>query len=412
MKHNVFISYRNTDGKHFAKNIYEHLKKHGCKPFYSEREFHGGDEFPGELENKIKDCDVFVLALTPGVYAGFTDETRKIDYVLQEIRTALKYNKRIIPFKDGESIPFSADLFPLELNNVLTIDGYTRSIADQHVLVYHNDLEDPYMQLVRDVKSSIPNRHIKQRFLKFSITCLFLLTAIVLTWHLWPRQPSTNSDNTPPQLELSSIDGLVDGKVQPGQTVSFSISFSDDVNIDSISLSADSIILPKNLAADIQISGNGNTRTVTLSNIQGPEGSYDITIAANAAQDAAGNQSRETHASFVLDATIPTLNMSKPVVAEDSVTVKIYADDETGLSSFYIRPTDITTIGFSASTVTINGTGAVREIIFMGISATSDEECRIDIAAGIAIDENGNKSKAITSHVFSWEASAPNEGTE
>lgn len=407
MAHKVFISYRNSDGKHFAKNIYETLKKCGFQPFYSEREFRGGDEFPTELEEKVQNCDVFILALTPGVYSGFLDHPREKDYVFQEIKTALRYNKVIIPFKDGETISFSESDFPQELNNIQTIDGRVRKIGDQHALVYHNDLEDPFRQLVKDIKKHVTKGKHNKYALRIPLVLLVLvvLLAGLFLWQPWRGQ--TFNDTTPPTLVISNIEGVIDGKVQAGQSISFTVTSMDNTGVQTIMLSENMIILPPGLSAQIQVSGEGNVRTVTLNEINGANGDYTITIAANAAQDVAGNQSAEIQTSFTIDSTIPTLAMTKPVIDSGCISFKIYADDETALGRFLIQNSDVTTIGFVADTIEINGAGSVREIKLSGITITSNEGCRISIAAGVAVDHNGNQSKSITSSTFSFDISKP-----
>lgn len=227
-----------------------------------------------------------------------------------------------------------------------------------------------------------------------TISIAFFLTATVLACCLWPDK---NADQIPPRLEILEIE-----ENRQSQTISFMVTFSDDDDDNiQISLSADSIIVSQELSANVQIHGSGNTRTITLSDIRGPDGTYNITIAAGAVKDADGNSSKEITRSFVLDTTIPTLNMSNPVITAHSVCVKVYAADETGLKNFCITPTDITTIGFSASTIEVRGTGAVRELILSDFSATAEDGCQIEIAAGVAVDESGNKSRSITSIIFS-----------
>lgn len=103
------------------------------------------------------------------------------------------------------------------------------------------------------------------------------------------------------------------------------------------------------------------------------------------------------------DTTIPTVNISgisanTTVEKGDTITFKVYFDDETALASTYLTAKNVYLNGFDA-TVAVFGTGAVRTVTLSNIQGSGAGKF-VTIAAGAAIDEAGNKSKEVTSRSF------------
>ncbi|MBQ8042641.1 MAG: S-layer homology domain-containing protein [Clostridia bacterium] len=104
-----------------------------------------------------------------------------------------------------------------------------------------------------------------------------------------------------------------------------------------------------------------------------------------------------------VDTTIPTVTISgiaanTTVKKGASLSFKVYFDDETALASTYLTSSHVSTNGFDAS-VSVSGTGTVRTVTLNNIQG-SGEGKTVTIAAGVATDEAGNKSKAATSRSF------------
>ena len=107
------------------------------------------------------------------------------------------------------------------------------------------------------------------------------------------------------------------------------------------------------------------------------------------------------------DTTIPTVTISGIVEGTTvknggTLTFKVYFDDETALSSAYLTSKHIYTNGFDAK-VSVSGTGSVRTVTLNNIQGSGNGKT-VTIAAGVAIDEAGNKSKEVTSRKFSIDA--------
>lgn len=107
------------------------------------------------------------------------------------------------------------------------------------------------------------------------------------------------------------------------------------------------------------------------------------------------------------DTTVPTVTISgvKSGMTVDkgaTLTLKVYFDDETALSSIYLPAKNVVTNGFDAN-VSVSGTGSSRTVTLTNIQGSGSGKS-ITIAAGSATDESGNKSKAVTTRTFTIDA--------
>lgn len=101
-----------------------------------------------------------------------------------------------------------------------------------------------------------------------------------------PEEPKEEPDTTAPTMEIGQYNKE---SIKIGEEISFEIKYNDDKEMGEITLNENDITL-YGFKANIKISGEGNTRTVTLSNVQGHLGGLKyVTIAGNTAKDKAGN---------------------------------------------------------------------------------------------------------------------------
>lgn len=104
-----------------------------------------------------------------------------------------------------------------------------------------------------------------------------------------------NNNQTQPEKKDTESPTLNITKASPSSIyidgeVSYILEYNDNIGIESVTLSEKDITL-YGFTANIKISGSGNTRTVTLSKIQGDLGGIKyIKIAAGTASDKAGNK--------------------------------------------------------------------------------------------------------------------------
>lgn len=103
-------------------------------------------------------------------------------------------------------------------------------------------------------------------------------------------KPEEKKDETAPTMEIGSLSKK---SVKIGEEISFEIQYKDETEMGEITLNKNDITL-YGFKAEIKVSGDGNKRTITLSNIQGNLGGLKyIKIASKTAKDKAGNQVKE-----------------------------------------------------------------------------------------------------------------------
>lgn len=104
------------------------------------------------------------------------------------------------------------------------------------------------------------------------------------------QKPSENPEKKDTESPTLNITKASPSSIYIDGEVSYTLEYSDNIGIESITLSEKDITL-YGFTANIKISGSGNTRTVTLSKIQGDLGGVKyIKIVAATASDKAGNK--------------------------------------------------------------------------------------------------------------------------
>lgn len=108
----IFISYRRIDGRDHARNIQQALKAHGYKRIFFDYDSIQKGEFNKRIVDAIYSCTDFILMLSP---KSMRRCTKNGDPVANEIRTAVKYQKNIIPVTiDGKEVKWPRS-FPDDL---------------------------------------------------------------------------------------------------------------------------------------------------------------------------------------------------------------------------------------------------------------------------------------------------------
>ena len=98
--------------------------------------------------------------------------------------------------------------------------------------------------------------------------------------------PEQEEDKEAPKMEVENFSSQ---SIQKGDSLSFKVKYSDNKEMGDITLNNNDIKL-FGFTADIEITGDGSERTVTLKNIQGDLGGLKyVKIADNTAKDKAGN---------------------------------------------------------------------------------------------------------------------------
>ena len=141
--YDIFLSYRRDGGRDCARTIKLQLGNLGYKNvFYDYNSIRDG-VFNTQILDAIYSCKDFLLLLTPNAMDRCIE---KGDWVAREIRTAIKYNCKIIPISLGDTFDWPTD-FPIDMNGIKSIQ--------RHKLLVDEYFEDSIIRLSKRL-SSIP----------------------------------------------------------------------------------------------------------------------------------------------------------------------------------------------------------------------------------------------------------------
>lgn len=110
--YDIFVSYRRVDGREYARNIELALKAQGYKNVFFDYNSIQKGEFTKRIIDAIYSCNDFILVLSP---KSMKRCVKNGDPVANEIRTAQKYNKNIIPVTIDGKLPNWPRKFPKDL---------------------------------------------------------------------------------------------------------------------------------------------------------------------------------------------------------------------------------------------------------------------------------------------------------
>ncbi len=130
----VFISYRREDGQQHARNIQLALEAKGYKIFFDYDSIQKG-EFTKKIIDAIYSCNDFILILSP---RSMKRCRKKGDPVANELRTAAKYHKNIIPITIDNKVVSWPKFFPKDLQFIQELqfhdhksDSYFKKSIDE-----------------------------------------------------------------------------------------------------------------------------------------------------------------------------------------------------------------------------------------------------------------------------------------
>ncbi|MEE0992124.1 MAG: TIR domain-containing protein [Bacteroidales bacterium] len=158
----VFVSYRRSDGKSFARTLNLAFKNEGFRCFLDYDKLEGGD-FSRQLQDAVVDAPVFVMVMTPDYFARCVKkvetadgntvfEPNEDDWVRREIDLALKNGKIIIPIDVNGMLNGTPDYLDKDFGN--------RVGCHQFSPVYDNNAFEATFD-------AMLNKNIWNRFYKF-----------------------------------------------------------------------------------------------------------------------------------------------------------------------------------------------------------------------------------------------------
>jgi hypothetical protein len=196
---------------------------------------------------------------------------------------------------------------------------------------------------------------------------------------------------------------------QAGQTITFTLTYTGDVG--NIMVGPGSVVL-NGFTANKSISGSGNSRTLTLSNLQGTGSGKYVSVTGGTAISSTGDLSNSANSvssgtftispSAPTDSSAPALNITGPstgtVYAGQTVTYVAKYTDNVGVSNIWLGTGSIVLNGFTANkSITVSGND--RIITLSNIQGSVGSKS-ISITGGTASDAAGNLSNAATSAAF------------
>lgn len=224
--------------------------------------------------------------------------------------------------------------------------------------------------------------------------------------------PSTTVtvDNTAPTISISTPPAFT-----RNGPVNFIVTWTGQ---SSISLAAPEIVVNQTgtvQVGSISVSGVGNTRTVSLSDISG-DGTVGFSLPAGTASDAAGNLagSAGPSAFTTVDNTVPAISISAPSsssTATGPVTFEVtYSDANFDASTLSTGQITLNKSGTADGTLEVTGSGTTRTVTVSNLSGGGN--LGISIASGTASDVAGNVAPAAGPSAIFAVLSAPTVTTE
>ena len=142
----IFISYRRVDGRDYARNIMQALKIVGYpKVFFDYNSLRDG-VFNTQILDAIFSCKDFILVISP---LALKNCGREGDWVAREIRTAIKYQKKIIPIVIEDTFQGWPADFPNDLSSIKDIQ-FHKLLTDEY-------FEDSIDKLTKRLSTIVSN---------------------------------------------------------------------------------------------------------------------------------------------------------------------------------------------------------------------------------------------------------------
>ncbi|MFQ3212517.1 MAG: hypothetical protein ACI9C9_000036, partial [Marivirga sp.] len=203
---------------------------------------------------------------------------------------------------------------------------------------------------------------------------------------------STTFDNTAPAAAISGQPAIVNDATPYNVTVDFGEVVTGFVSTE--------VVVGNGSVTGFTDNGDG-TYTVEIT----PDGIGDITIdvAANVAQDAAGNNNTAaTQVTTTFDNTAPAAAISgQPAIVNDATPYNVTVDFGEVVTAFV--STEVVVGNGSVTGFTDNGDGTYT----VGITPDGTGDITIDVAANVAQDAAGNNNTAATQVTTTFDNTAP-----
>ena len=224
-------------------------------------------------------------------------------------------------------------------------------------------------------------------------------------------------DTTIPTVNISKPNPV---SIYAGETVKYTVYFADETKMGTVNFNSSYVEL-HGFTANVSVSGSGETRVVTLTNVQGvADADNYITVKAGAAQDAAGNKTKAVNSStFTInakteppnpkpvdkDTIAPVVKIGaanpKSIYSGGTITYNVTFSDNVKVTDVKLVASKIKLVGFTADvSVKVNGVKSAV-ITLKNVKGNVGVNKYIKIDSGVALDGAGNRSAQAISPKFS-----------
>lgn len=215
----------------------------------------------------------------------------------------------------------------------------------------------------------------------------------------------TPKDSVAPTLTISAPNPA---KIYAGESVSYTLTYADNEAIRKISLKEADLGLV-GFTADKKVVVNGNTATVTLSNIQGTVGGNKVLkVAGGTAIDNDFNMANAVDApAFTIEKKIsqaPVLTISNPnpdkVYVGGTVTYTLKYTDDVKIRKISLKEDDLGLVGFTATKKVVVNSDNTATVTLSNIQGELGGDKVLKVAGGTAIDDDFNMANAVNAPAF------------
>ena len=185
MTSGIFISYRRSDSKSYARSISQRLEKTFGKKrvFIDVDSIRPGEDFQSVLNDDLEKCKTMIVVMGPRWpellrFSGPVDSEASPDYVRMEIASALERKLPIFPvLVDGATMPEAKDL-PDDLKPLAFRQAYS---------VRHDSFPRDMLGLEQELRRSVSTRRTWKTAV---ISGLFIILSGAISYYVW-RSPLT-----------------------------------------------------------------------------------------------------------------------------------------------------------------------------------------------------------------------------
>lgn len=159
LQYDIFISYRRSSGKNYARTIKPELEKRGFRVFLDFDELKDG-VFDKRIMDAINDAPVFLMILSKGALDRCINEG---DWVRLEILYANESNKHIVPVEVDKSFREIPDNIPNDIKSILGAHQFAQIDTESLLQVSMDKLVreriSPYVSKSMEKTPNVPTRN-------------------------------------------------------------------------------------------------------------------------------------------------------------------------------------------------------------------------------------------------------------